>query len=115
MLRPKLEGLSLALEIAVGPPRLALNQGDTVLVTEQDGQISWPTERGLFSADTRVISSWQIFADGEPWDLLNSGAIAYYACRIFLTNRALVTPSGDVPAGSLGLVVSRNLGGGLHE
>jgi glycogen debranching enzyme len=105
----------LALEIAVGPPRLALNQGDTVLVTEQDGQISWPTEKGLFSADTRVISSWQIFADGQPWDLLNSGSITYYACRIFLTNRVLVTPSGEVPAGSLGLVVSRNLGGGLHE
>jgi glycogen debranching enzyme len=105
----------LALEIAVGPPRLALNQGNTVLVTEQDGQVHWPTEKGLFSADTRLISSWQIFADGEPWDLLNSGAIAYYACRIFLTNRALATQDGKVPAGSLGLVVGRNLGGGLHE
>jgi glycogen debranching enzyme len=105
----------VALEIAVGPPRLALNQGDTVLVTDQDGQIGWPTEKGLFSADTRLISSWQIFADGARIQQVPGLAIAYYACRIFLTNRALATQNGKVPAGSLGLVVSRNLGGGLHE
>ena len=53
----------------------------------QDGQIPWPTDKGFYHSDTRVISAWRIFADGEPWELLNSGNIAYYANRIFLTNR----------------------------
>ena len=105
----------MALEIAVGPQKLVINQGAGFLVTEQDGQIGWPTEKGFYNADTRLISSWQIFADGAPWDLLNSGNITYYAARIFLANRALVTETGDVPAGTVGLVIGRSIGGGLHE
>jgi glycogen debranching enzyme len=102
-------------EIAVGPQRLVINQGDTFLVTEQDGQITWPTEQGLYFSDTRLLSSWGIFANGECWDLLNAGAIAYYAARIFLTNRAIASEKGEIPAGSLGLVIGRSLAGGLHE
>ncbi len=105
----------MTVEIAVGPPRLAINQGHSILITEQDGQIGWPTDKGLYAADTRVISSWQLYANGEEWDLLNSGNIAYYAAKIFLINRAFVTETGAVPAGSLGLVVGRTLGEGLHE
>jgi glycogen debranching enzyme len=105
----------MALEVAVGPPRLALTEGHTVMVTEQDGQIAWPTEKGLYNHDTRLISSWALYANGEPWDLLNSGNLAHFAARIYLANRAFVTEGGDAPAGSLGLVISRTLDGGLHE
>ena len=105
----------MALEITVGPPRLSINQGHGILITEQDGQVAWPTDKGLYDSDTRLISSWQLYADGEQWDLLNSANIAYYASRVFLTNRALATEAGPVPAGSLGLVLSRTLGDGLHE
>ena len=105
----------MALEISVGPPRLAINQGHSILITEQDGQIAWPTDKGLYDSDTRMISSWQIYADGEQWNLLNAGNIAYYAARVFLANRTLNTETGEVPAGSLGLVISRTLGGGMHE
>ncbi len=45
----------MPLEISVGPPRLTINQGHTVLVTEQDGQIGWPTDKGLYDLDTRLI------------------------------------------------------------
>src|SRR6185312_6627607 len=96
-------------------PRLAINQGYGVLVTEQDGQIPWPTDKGFYHSDTRVISSWQIFANGESWDLLNSGNIAHYASRIFLTNRAIKTEIGTVAAGTLGLGIGRSIGGGVHE
>ena len=73
----------MALEITVGPPRLAINQGYGVLISDQDGQIPWPTDKGFYHSDTRVISAWMIFADGEPWDLLNSGNVAYYALANF--------------------------------
>jgi glycogen debranching enzyme len=105
----------VSLEIAVGPPRLCINQGHTVLVTEQDGGIDWPTDKGLYCLDTRLISSWKLYANGEPWDLLNSGAIAYYAAKVYLTNQPFKTESGDVPGGDLGLVLGRTLGEGLHE
>ena len=52
----------MALEITVGPPRLAINHGYGVLITEQDGQINWPTDKGFYHADTRVLSTWLIYA-----------------------------------------------------
>ncbi|MBV8594183.1 MAG: hypothetical protein JOZ27_07785, partial [Caulobacteraceae bacterium] len=105
----------MALEINVGPPRLAISQGYSVLITDPDGQIPWPTDKGLYESDTRMISSWQIFADGEPWDLLNSGNIAYYAARIFLVNREIETRTGKVPAGVVSLAIGRSIAGGVHE
>jgi glycogen debranching enzyme len=105
----------MALEIAVGPQKLVINQGSGFLVTDQDGQIDWPTDKGLYFSDTRLISSWRIYADGEPWDLMNSGNIAYHAARIFLTNRKLNTEAGVLAAGTLGLSLGRSLAGGMHE
>ncbi len=67
----------MTLEIAIGPPRLTISQAHGVVVPEQDGQIYWPTEKGLYDSDTRLVSSWRLFANGVPWDLLNSGNISY--------------------------------------
>jgi glycogen debranching enzyme len=105
----------MPLEIAVGPQKLVINQGDGFLVTEQGGEIAWPTDQGFYHADTRLLSSWRIYADGVSWELLNAGNIAYYAARIFLTNPTIASEQGDIPAGTLGLVIGRCLSGGLHE
>jgi glycogen debranching enzyme len=105
----------MPLEISVGPPRLTINHGHSVLVTEQDGQIGWPTDKGLYDLDTRLISSWQLFADGESWDLLNSGNITHCVSKMFLINRAIATQTGSIPAGSIGLEIGRCLTDGLHE
>src|ERR1700751_4935679 len=110
------EGTSrMAFKVQVGPAQIAIHQGQSVLLTEPDGQVNWPSNRGLYFRDTRVISAWAIYANGEPWDLLNGGAIAPHAARIFLTNRAFETEDGPVPPRTLGLVVSRSISGGLHE
>jgi glycogen debranching enzyme len=105
----------MAFKVQVGPAQIAIHQGQTVLVTEPDGQVSWPSTRGLYFRDTRVISAWAIYANGEPWDLLNGGAIAYHAARIFLTNRAFLSEDGPIPERMLGLVIGRHINGGLHE
>jgi glycogen debranching enzyme len=105
----------MAVEIAVGPLQLAIHQGHGVLITNQDGQIPWPSDKGLYFFDTRLISSWRIYANGEPWDLLNAGAITHYASRIFLTNRAIATEDGPVPPRTLALVLGRSISGGVHE
>jgi len=62
-------------KVQVGPHQVAIHHGQTVLVSEPDGQINWPSEKGLYFYDTRVVSSWAIYANGEPWILLNGGAM----------------------------------------
>ncbi len=105
----------MTFKVQVGPPQIAIHQAQTVLVSEPDGQINWPSDKGLYFLDTRMISSWSLYANGEPWDLLNGGAIAYHASRIFLTNRAFLTEDGPIQARTLGLTIGRRLAGGMHE
>jgi len=102
-------------KVQVGPPQIAIHQGQTVLISEEDGQIGWPSERGLYFLDTRLISAWSIYANGAPWVLLNGGAIAYYAARIFLTNGDFLTQDGPIAARTISLVISREIDGGMHE
>ncbi len=102
-------------KVKVGPPQIAIHQDQTVLLSGEDGQIAWPTDKGLYFRDTRLISAWSIYANGDPWVLLNGGPIAYYASRIFLTNSEMLTVSGTVPERTLALVVSREIDGGMHE
>ena len=105
----------MSFKVQVGPAQIAIHQGQTVLLTETDGRVNWPSNRGLYFRDTRMISAWAIYANGELWDLLNGGAIAPQAARIFLTNRAFETEDGPVAARTLGLVIGRQVDGGLHE
>ena len=105
----------MAFKVQVGPPQIAIHQGQTVLVTEQDGRIGWPSDKGLYFLDTRIISSWSIYANGEPWELLSGGAVNYYAARIFLTNKSVPTEEGTIPPRTLGLTISRSISGGIHE
>ena len=105
----------MSFKVQVGPPQIAIHQGQTVLVTETDGQITWPSEKGLYFLDTRIISNWAIYANGEGWELLNGGPINYYAARIFLTNKSILTAAGPIPPRTLGLTISRSISGGMHE
>ena len=94
-------------KVEVGPPQIAIHQAQTVLVTDPDGQVDWPSDKGLYFFDTRLISAWAIYANGAAWDLLNGGAVTYDTARIFLTNRSFLTEDGTVPARSLGFVIGR--------
>ncbi len=35
-------------KVEVGPRQIAIHYGQTVLITEPDAQIHWPSERGLY-------------------------------------------------------------------
>ena len=105
----------MSLEVKVGPPQLAIHQGLAVFISEPDGGIAWPSDKGLYYNDTRLISAYAAYANGQVWDLLNSGAPVYYGCRIFLTNRSFPSEAGEVPGRTLSLVISRVIDGGLHE
>ncbi len=106
----------MAYEIGVGPAQLAINVGECVLITETDGAIRQPSERGLFYRDTRLISEWEVRVDDRPWTLLNSAATAHFALQIVMVNPALPTDHGEIPERTVSLTVSRMLdAGGLRE
>ena len=105
----------MALEIKVGPPQLAVHQGYTVMVSDPDGQIVQEGNEGLYFLDTRLISSYALFADGIPWTFLNRGALAASAARVYCTNLPVRTAKGTIPEKTLGLVLGRYIEGGMHE
>src|SRR5262245_2245311 len=105
----------MSLKVEVGPPQIAIHHGRPVRVAELDAQTGWPSDRGLFFLDARVLGSWGIYANGVPWDLLNGGATSYYSSKVYLTNRAILTEDGAIPPRTLGLVISRAVAGGMHE
>ncbi len=105
----------MSFKVQVGPPQIAIHQGQTVLISEPNGQIVWPGDKGLYFRDTRLISAWWIYANGTHWVLLNGGATSYYASRTSLTNDEIPTQDGKIPARTLSLVINREMDGGMHE
>lgn len=105
----------MPVEISVGPPILTINQGSTFMVTDLNGEIAADSEHGVFASDTRFVSYYAIFANGEPWQRLTSSPITYYAARIYLTNRPFASEEGNIPGRTLGLLITRVVGEGVHE
>jgi glycogen debranching enzyme len=103
------------LEIQVGTPHLTIHQGETVWLADPDGQLTPGSERGLLFRDTRLISVWRLYADGLQWELVNGGATTHYSTQIFLTNPAIPSQDGDIPARTLGLALGRWVDQGIHE
>jgi glycogen debranching enzyme len=106
----------VSIEVVVGPPLVTINRGDTFVVSEPDGCITAFTDQGIYSRDTRYISSYEIYADGKHWVLQNSGAIAYYASRTYLTNPKIVTEYNEIRENTVSLIFDRAVvDNGIHE
>jgi hypothetical protein len=43
-----------------------------------------------------AVSAWQVYANGYDWELLNSGAVTYFAANVFMTNPAIVAEDGKI-------------------
>jgi glycogen debranching enzyme len=102
-------------KVQVGPPQIAIHQAMTVLVSETDGQIEWPSDKGLYFFDTRLISAWAVYANGTPWDLLSGGATNFDTARVFLTNQAFLTEDGPIKPETLAFELTRVIDQGMHE
>jgi len=105
----------MSLEIKVGPPQIAVHSG-----LLRHGQRSrWADPRGggqrLYFSIRGLISSWALFAGGVPWTLLNGGALAACAARVYCTNPAIHTAERTIPERTLGLIFGRHIDGGMRE
>lgn len=105
----------MPVEISVGQPVISINHGSTFMVTDLNGEVATESEHGLFAKDTRFVSYYAIFANGQPWARLTSAATTYYSARVYLTNQQFATEGGDVPAGTLALVLTRTINDGVTE
>ena len=102
-------------KVEVGPPQIAIHQAQTVLVTDPDGQVSWPSEKGLYFLDTRV--------DQRLGDLRQRRAVGSAERRRRHATHGAHPP--DQPRfphrgrgrarTQPGFVIGRRLGGGMHE
>jgi glycogen debranching enzyme len=105
----------MTFKVQVGPSQIAIHQAMTVLVTEENGSVNWPSAMGLYLRDTRLISAWSVWANGEEWQLLTGGAVRHDTARIYLTNPAFETEDGTVPRRTLSFMLSRHINRGLRE
>src|ERR1700712_4498971 len=103
----------MTFKVQVGPPQIAIHQAMTVLISETDGHIDWPSDKGLYFFDTRLISAWAVYANGAAWDLLNGGATNFDSARVFMTNQAFLTEDGPIPAQTLAFQLSRVIDQGM--
>ncbi|MEU4568260.1 glycogen debranching N-terminal domain-containing protein [Micromonospora sp. NPDC023956] len=87
--------------------------GNTFVVCEDTGDIeATPTEpTGLFSNDTRFLSTWVLTVNGERLNSLSYDDLQYYEARFFLVPGA-ATHYTDA---KLSLIRERAVGGSFHE
>ncbi len=105
----------MTLAITVGPPVLIINQGNTFMVTDFAGQIAAESEQGLFANDTRFLSYYGIYANGEPWIKLSSSVLNHHMARIHYTNEEFETLDGKIYKNDLALTMVRDICNDVSE
>jgi glycogen debranching enzyme len=105
----------VTLPIQVGPSTVTINRDDRVLVCKPNGRIDPDAEEGFFARDTRFVSGYDLFVNGERPVLLNSSPIQFFSSRFEFTNSALLDEVGVIQPHSLSIRLDRTVAGGIHE
>jgi glycogen debranching enzyme len=92
---------------------VSLLDGNTFVVSEGNGDIdaSPTTPTGLFSFDTRFLSKWQLYVDGQPLTMLSIDDVDYFEVRFFLVP---FVPTKDADP-RFSVIRQRSIGGGFSE
>jgi glycogen debranching enzyme len=101
--------------VQVGPTSITINRDDRFLVCQPDGRILGGADDGFFTRDTRFISGYDLFINGQRPVLLNSAPIQFFSSRYEFTNDQLLDDAGLVPRHVLAIRVDRTVSGGIHE
>ncbi len=105
----------MPIEVKVAPPGITISQGRTFMVTNAAGEIHPQTDEGVFASDTRFIGYYRLFINRQPWVLINSSQLSFYASRTYLTNPKISTEDGDIAENTIGLTLERRVEHGIHE
>ena len=79
-------------------------EGNTFVVSDERGDIeaSSMDPTGLFSYDTRFLSTWTLTVDGERLNALSTDDLQYYEAQFFLVpGTGTVYANADLPEGAV--------------
>ncbi|HEY8837034.1 MAG TPA: glycogen debranching N-terminal domain-containing protein, partial [Dehalococcoidia bacterium] len=95
------------------------------MVTDQRGEIDQSQAQGVFAEDTRFLSTYSLYINDKPWDLVTSAAVTYFAARLDLVNPLILTPTdqrerpgdwrGQIEPQTVALTIDRIVDDGVHE
>jgi glycogen debranching enzyme len=105
----------LALPVAVGPSTITINRDDRFIVSQPDARIDPNADEGFFARDTRFVSGYDVWLNGQRPTLLNSSPIRFFSARHEFTNPDLFDSDGTIPRSSIALQLDRTVSGGVHE
>jgi glycogen debranching enzyme len=105
----------LSLPVAVGPSTVTINRDDRFVVSQPDGRIEAGADEGFFCRDTRFISGYDLWINGQRPTLLNSSPIRFFSARYQFTNPELFDSDGLIERSSIGCQLDRTVSGGVHE
>jgi glycogen debranching enzyme len=97
----------------VSGPLVQILEGNTFVVSDRNGDIeaSLTDPTGLFSFDTRFLSTWVLTLDGERLNALSTDDLQYFQTRFFL-----VPGTGTVYVDAdLSVIRERIVGAGFRE
>lgn len=90
---------------------IAIIDGNSFVVSNEQGDIKAGTAHGLFYADTRFLSGYELRINGEVPLLLTSRCLAHDSASFYSINRR----SDGVPQGWVTITRDRVVASGLHE
>jgi glycogen debranching enzyme len=109
----------MAVKITVGPPVLTLNSGSTFVVTDHGGEIDPREAQGVFTDDTRFVSRYNLWINGQGWLRVSAAALDQHTAQIYLTNPVLRTYGEEETAaigeGTVALKLTRTVDEGVHD
>src|SRR5215207_2024641 len=97
----------------MGGDQVRILDGNTFVVSDGRGDVeaSFTDPTGLFSFDTRFLSTWVLTIDGERLTALSVDDLQYFEARFFL-----VPGTGTVYVDAqLSVIRQRAVGDGFHE
>jgi glycogen debranching enzyme len=105
----------MTLPIQVGPATVTINRDDRVVVCQPDGRIEATADEGFFARDTRFVSGYDLWINGQRPVLLNSSPIQFFSARFEFANGVFIDETGPIDPHSIAIRLDRTLGGGVHE
>ncbi|HET7182237.1 MAG TPA: glycogen debranching N-terminal domain-containing protein [Candidatus Limnocylindrales bacterium] len=101
--------------LAPGPSPITINRNDRFVVCRVDGTIGGAANEGFYTRDTRFVSGYRLWINGEAPVFLTSAATHFFASRFEFSNPELFDAVGPIPASTLSLRLDRTIAEGVHE
>src|SRR5690242_2105484 len=102
-------------ESLVIQPSMNLWGNGVALVCNLEGELLSEELHGLFAGDTRVLSTYRLFANGHSWTLLGCSRSGHGTAQWDFQNRQMRDAIGNIVAGTVLLTHRRRVDGAMHD